>query len=554
MTNKEIAKHRLKNRTQYLLALVLFIHSFFFLIYWLAVGNFRGAVDQFVSTIIGFHLSYTSIMMIVTVLIGIWSLFRIVRFRFALRHGTWKPSVLHWVYFVLWITFLFLFYGAFWMILKEDHTQKAVLFHLLDLTRLGGDALLFLFAGIVMRRLILFLRGRMQHAAHQWTWALAILLVLICLVGFWLIPAVFPPSWAYQGDLPAKPALIAHRGASMLAPENTLAAAELASNYDAFGFETDIRISLDGEPFLMHDDTLARTTNIAEVFPERVDELASNFTMEELKTLNAGLWFIQQDPFGTIRDGKVSQSQLGINQGQSIPTLTEALELVGDEGLVVLFDLRYPAPDHPFFDEVFSIVLSQCRESGLNEDIWFLVDQDKVSVVLEQAPQFTRVLGVSSKAIPDPDVLLDLGYEIVNVDTGISSRAIRAYREQRLGVNVYTIDQPWLFSQFWLSGVTSVTTNNVQALSQMDRPLLNVPYSSYLLFWGFFGIIVAIWLASSQPDQRKPVKEESEAVNLVDSGSEGDQEIRTASTSDSSFQNTQDGEQSEEVDDQDRQN
>ena len=69
--------------------------------------------------------------------------------------------------------------------------------------------------------------------------------------------------------------------------------------------------------------------------------------MDELKQLNAGLWFIQKDPFGTIKDGLVSQSQLGVNQGQQIPTLTEALEMVKDQNMVIMFDMRNPPKEHP---------------------------------------------------------------------------------------------------------------------------------------------------------------------------------------------------------------
>lgn len=119
----------------------------------------------------------------------------------------------------------------------------------------------------------------------------------------------------------------------------------------------------------------------------------------------------------------------------------------------------------------------------------------------------TRVVGVSSTDLPDADSLVALHYEIVNVDTGINTQQILAYRDQGLGVNVYTIDESWLFSQYWLSGVTSVTTNNVQTFGDMQKPYLNVTYSRYLLFWGVYGIIIAIWLASSQPSpEQKPEK------------------------------------------------
>lgn len=403
---------------------------------------------------------------------------------------------------------MILFYASFAIILKENPSQRGVLVHLLNISRIVGDPLLFLLAGVWLRRLILKFRRKLVTAQLGWFYTTGIIFVLISLVALWLLPAVFPPNWAYHGNLPAKPALIAHRGASMLAPENTLASIELAAEYQAFGFETDVRISLDGVPFLMHDDTLARTTNIAEVFPERVDEPASEFTLDSLKQLNAGLWFIQTDPYETIESGLVSQSQLGINQGQEIPTLSEALFAVEEEGMVIIFDMRAPPSNHPYHEDFFEIVLNLCQESGLNGDIWFLVDRDRLPIVFEEAPQLTRVLGVQSTDLPSRQSLLDLDYEIINVDTGITAHDIKSYREEGLGVNVYTIDQPWLFSQFWLSGVTSITTNNVHSLSQIERPSINIPYSRYLFYWGLFGIIVAIWLASSQPETQpeKPIK------------------------------------------------
>lgn len=50
--------------------------------------------------------------------------------------------------------------------------------------------------------------------------------------------------------------------------------------------------SFDGVPFLMHDRTLRRTTNIQEVFPNRTDTPAAMFTWAELESLNAGTWFL----------------------------------------------------------------------------------------------------------------------------------------------------------------------------------------------------------------------------------------------------------------------
>jgi glycerophosphoryl diester phosphodiesterase len=523
MVEQNKLKGRWKSNLHYLLALIILVHCLFFFIYWISVGNFRLDVDQFMINAVNWRLPYTGILIGLAMLIGVWSFIRFLRFRLTSDKDAWKPSTINWIYFVVAILFLVIFYLSFIIILRENPSQWGVLYQLFNLTRLVGDIFVFVLAAVWLRKLILFFRRKSAEAELSWPWTAGIIFALILLVSVWLVPALFPPNWAYQGNLPPKPALLAHRGASMIAPENTLAAAELAADYQAFGFESDVKISLDGIPFLMHDETLARTTNIAEVFPTRVNDRAESFTMDELKQLNAGLWFIQKDPYETIDKGLVSQSQLSINQGQEIPTLGEALALVKDKDLVFLFDMRYPAEDHPYYDEFFEIVLTQCRESGLNGNIWFLVEQDRLSTVIEDAPQVTRVKGISSTDLVDAATLADQQYEIVNVDTGIRFRDIQDYRSRGLGVNVYTIDQSWLFSQFWLSGVTSVTTNNVHTFSELDQPNLNIPYSRYLLIWGLLGIVVAIWLASSQPPNRSEKPKMMVTPDLLDFASEEDE-------------------------------
>lgn len=504
-------------RLQYFIALIVLLHSLWFLVYGFAVGSFRAAIDSYLTGLIGVGIPYVTIVMVFTAALFLFTLARFFNLRQAVNQGGWYPSIPDWFFYGIWPLFLIGFYGAFFVIFQQNPSQKGVVRHLLNLTRLIGDPLLFLVGAIWLRRLILFLRRKMAEAKHRWPWTAGIILTLVVMIVVWLLPALIPPSWAYQGDLPTKPALIAHRGASMLAPENTLGAIDLAAAHQALGFETDLRISLDGVPFLMHDETLARTTNIAEVFSNRVDDPSSSFTLDELKSLNAGLWFIQKDPFGTIEDGFVSQTQLSINQAQLIPTLTEALDRVQAHGMVILFDMRYPPSDHPFYTDYFEIVLEECLEARMNSELWFLLDREQLPIVLDRAPQATRVVGVSNTDLPAVNVLVNQGYEIVNVDTGITNEAIRAYRAEGLGVNIYTIDEPWLFSQFWLSGVTSVTTNNVHTFNQLNRPLLNVPYARYVLFWGLYGIIVAIWLASSQPQEPKPVSpEDAEPPDLLD--------------------------------------
>ncbi|KTB71384.1 MULTISPECIES: glycerophosphodiester phosphodiesterase [Pseudomonas] len=92
------------------------------------------------------------------------------------------------------------------------------------------------------------------------------------------------------------PAVIAHRGASFDAPEETIPAYTLARDLGADYLEMDIQRTKDGVLIALHDDVLERTTNIAEVFPTRVKDPVSTFTLAELKQLDAGSWFNKAYP------------------------------------------------------------------------------------------------------------------------------------------------------------------------------------------------------------------------------------------------------------------
>ena len=93
--------------------------------------------------------------------------------------------------------------------------------------------------------------------------------------------------------------LIAHRGASAYAPEHTIAAYRLALEQGADFVEQDLQISKDGVLVCLHDLTLERTTDVEEVYPARAATSetgrktwhVSDFTLEELKRLDAGSWF-----------------------------------------------------------------------------------------------------------------------------------------------------------------------------------------------------------------------------------------------------------------------
>jgi hypothetical protein len=108
-----------------------------------------------------------------------------------------------------------------------------------------------------------------RKAAEKSVGFFPILISLLIVTILWIAPLIFPPDSIFRGDLPPKPLIIAHRGASMVAPENTISSFILAAGLGVYGLETDIHISNDGQPFLLHDDTFVRTTDVEERFPER---------------------------------------------------------------------------------------------------------------------------------------------------------------------------------------------------------------------------------------------------------------------------------------------
>ncbi|WP_298838467.1 glycerophosphodiester phosphodiesterase [uncultured Salinicola sp.] len=86
-------------------------------------------------------------------------------------------------------------------------------------------------------------------------------------------------------------AVIAHRGASYQAPESTRPAYLLARDLGVDYLELDLQRTSDGVLVAVHDNTLGRNTDVAEVFPDRADAPVSSFTLDELKQLDAGSWF-----------------------------------------------------------------------------------------------------------------------------------------------------------------------------------------------------------------------------------------------------------------------
>ncbi|MEV8090159.1 glycerophosphodiester phosphodiesterase [Streptomyces nigra] len=102
---------------------------------------------------------------------------------------------------------------------------------------------------------------------------------------------LLPAPAAGAGVRAERPTVIAHRGASSYAPENTLAAVDKAAELGVEWVENDVQRTRDGELVVIHDDNLKRTTDAEEVFPGRSPWKVKDFTAAEIARLDAGSWF-----------------------------------------------------------------------------------------------------------------------------------------------------------------------------------------------------------------------------------------------------------------------
>ena len=139
----------------------------------------------------------------------------------------------------------------------------------------------------------------------------------------------------------AHPVIFAHRGASAHAPENTLAAFELALAQGADGIELDVKLSADGKVVVIHDATVDRTTGAH----GRVKDLS----LAEMRPLNAGSFFSEK------------------YTGEKIPTLEEVFEAVGKRTFINVELTNYNTPR----DQLVETVCMLVKRFGLQKSVMF---------------------------------------------------------------------------------------------------------------------------------------------------------------------------------------
>jgi glycerophosphoryl diester phosphodiesterase len=165
-----------------------------------------------------------------------------------------------------------------------------------------------------------------------------------------------------------RPWIIAHRGHSVAAPENTLEAAQKGWEAGADAWEFDVRTTRDGVPVVLHDASLVRTTDVALRFARdprgASGYLVADYDLDEVRTLDAGGWFL--DPAGPPRSAtwfgstdRLSDADRALfGSGQvRIPTLAEALELTVRLGWPANVELKTTSADDPaLLDRLFALI------------------------------------------------------------------------------------------------------------------------------------------------------------------------------------------------------
>lgn len=243
---------------------------------------------------------------------------------------------------------------------------------------------------------------------------------------------------------------IAHRGSSGAAPENTLSAVELALAQKASFVEIDVQRSADGELVVVHDITLERTTNVEEVFPERAPYRVSDFTLEELKRLDAGSWFSADFA------------------GEEIPTLREVIDAMNVRSgllLEVKSPALYPGIERDIARELESVPGYLNRALASDRLVVQSFDIGSMRTYHEIQPQVPIGLLYGYRPTDAQLIAASKWAEQINPSFRVTDQSL-VDRVQELGmtISVYTINSGQLMREYIDLGVDGIITNYPQVL------------------------------------------------------------------------------------------
>jgi glycerophosphoryl diester phosphodiesterase len=246
----------------------------------------------------------------------------------------------------------------------------------------------------------------------------------------------------------SKPLVIGHRGASAVAPENTLAAFEAAIAAEADGIEFDVRLTRDGIPVVIHDDTLRRTAGVA----KRVDEL----TLEDLKKVDVGSWF--------TRSRKLTHEQFSV---QTIPSLQQLFDLFVTNDSLLYLEMKCHSFERARLAEACCRlvndnslkhrVIVECFDLAAIETVKRIDREIRTAALFE--PALTTAPILSERRLVDKAKAVGVD-EIALHYRLVSNRIVENAKLAGLTVVVWTVDNPAWIKRAKTIGIDVLITND----------------------------------------------------------------------------------------------
>jgi|WetSurMetagenome_2_1015567.scaffolds.fasta_scaffold13522_5 glycerophosphoryl diester phosphodiesterase len=248
--------------------------------------------------------------------------------------------------------------------------------------------------------------------------------------------------------LPARlPRIVAHRGASGHAPENTSLSFTLALQMKAEYIELDVQMSRDGVPVVFHDSIVDRTTD--------QKGKIGDFSASELAGMDAGSWFNLAFP-------EKARSEYA---GVGVPTLQETLDLVKNSAVGLYIELKDPERQPPDFE---SLVLDLIRLSHFEERVIICsFSRNSLQKIRSLDPTIeVAVLSSDKRDRPIPFACaISSGMLSLRHDLITRSLAAQAH-EKSLSIAAWTVNVEEEMNRLIRLGVNSIITNYPDRLSR----------------------------------------------------------------------------------------
>lgn len=229
--------------------------------------------------------------------------------------------------------------------------------------------------------------------------------------------------------------IIAHRGASSYAPENTLIAFEKAIEKRSDGIELDVRLSKDGIPVICHDATINRTSN--------GKGYIHNLTVDQLK----------QYDFGSFYDKKYKR--------ETIPTFEEALQLIGQHEVMLHIELKNGPTIPPNLEQkVLELVYTYNFQHRV---VYSSFDHLSLKRLAILDPQAKIGLIFHMNLIHLFDYIRNTGINVHSIHPNyfyVTEEMIRDAKALCLDVNIYTVNNRKMALHYQKLGVDGLITND----------------------------------------------------------------------------------------------